>query len=290
MFRALESPLEADLRPFSRYLDRQHVPHRISERGGIQELWVPSEQAVNQVRVLYTAFLQEQGGDPPEAAEPVIRHSALCELSALLQRFPVTILMVFSALLVAAITQLGDQREAVAYLTIVDFQIFGDRIAYRGLESLLETHAWWRLWSPMLLHFSIAHLAFNLVWIWVLGTRIEALQSRVHLLVLVLVSALVSNLGEYHVSGPLFGGYSGVVFGLLGYVWLTERLNPRLRFGLPNQLMGLMLAWLLLGYSGLLSRLGMGEIANTAHTLGLLSGLVMALLLGLSALRDQKSV
>lgn len=290
MIRALESPLEADLRPFSRYLARHHVPHRISERGGIQELWVPSQQASNLVRVLYTAFLQEQGREPPEIVEPVFRHSALCALSALLQRFPVTLLLVFAAILVAAVTQLGEHREAMAYLTIVEFQVFGDRIGYRGLESLLETHAWWRLWSPMLLHFHIAHLGFNLVWIWVLGTRIEALQSRAHLLGLVLVTALVSNLGEYHVSGPLFGGYSGVVFGLLGYVWLTERLNPRVRFGLPSQLMGFMLAWLLLGYSGLLSRLGMGEIANTAHTLGLLSGLAIAALLAVKTLRRQKPV
>lgn len=290
MFRALESPLQADLRPFSRHLAQHHVPHRITERGGIQELWVSSQQAANMVRVLYTAFVNGQSGEPAEEADPVLRHSALCELSALLQRFPLTILLVFAAVVVAATTQLGDHHQAVRFLTIVEFEVLGDRIVYLGLDSLLDTQAWWRLWSPMLLHFNIAHLVFNLVWIWVLGTRIEVLQSKRHLIFLVLATALISNLGEYLMSGPLFGGYSGVVFGLLGYVWLTERLNPYLRFGLPPQLMGLMLAWLVLGYTGLLGRLGLGEIANTAHTLGLLSGLVIAAVFALVAPGRQKAL
>lgn len=279
MHRALESPLEVDLRPFSRHLARRQIPHRITERGGIQELWVPTPQAANLVRVLYTAFIQDPGDDASESSTEVIRHSLLCELSALVQRFPLTILLIFAALLVGAITRLGEETRALAYFTIVELHWFGDHIGYQGLASLRESHAWWRLWSPMLLHFHMFHLVFNLVWIWVLGARIEALQGSFRLVLIVAMTALAANLGEYMVSGPLFGGYSGVVFGLLGYVWLAERLDHGLRFGLPAQLMGLMLAWLALGYTGLLAKLGFGEVANTAHTAGLLSGLAMALLL-----------
>jgi GlpG protein len=78
-------------------------------------------------------------------------------------------------------------------------------------------------------------------------------------------------------TGPLFGGLSGVIFGLMGYTWLWDRLNTEQRFGMPTSLMTFMMIWLVLGVSGLTERLGFGSIANTAHLVGLLSGLLCVL-------------
>jgi len=90
---------------------------------------------------------------------------------------------------------------------------------------------------------------------------------------LVMVTGLLSNLAQFFISGPLFGGMSGVVFGLLAYAWLWDRRNPARAVGLPPALMGFMVLWLVLGYSGLLENVGLGAIANTAHLVGLLAGM-----------------
>ena len=76
--------------------------------------------------------------------------------------------------------------------------------------------------------------------------------------VLVLVIAAVSNVGQYLMSGPSFGGMSGVVYGLLGYVWMQGKFNPASGLALHKQTVTLMIIWFFLCLSGL-----MGNIANT---------------------------
>jgi len=131
----------------------------------------------------------------------------------------------------------------------------------------------WRLVTPMFMHFSVLHILFNLLWVWIVGSRMEPVQGSVSLLGLVLFSALSSNLAQYLVSGPMFGGMSGVVFALLGYSWLWDKRGGQPRIGLPPALMGMMLFWLALGFTGVLEGVGLGAIANTAHLVGLLAGL-----------------
>ncbi len=75
------------------------------------------------------------------------------------------------------------------------------------------------------------------------------------------------------VSGPNFGGLSGVVYGLFGYVWWLGWLKPEKGLGISNALVGFLLVWLMLGYLDVLPV----NMANTAHLLGLLTGCLMAL-------------
>jgi GlpG protein len=76
----------------------------------------------------------------------------------------------------------------------------------------------------------------------------------------------------------MFGGMSGVVFALLSYAWLWDQSGMQPRIGLPSALMGFMLLWLVLGFTGVLQGVGLGAIANTAHLAGLLAGLLWLLL------------
>src|SRR5690606_12726577 len=118
---------------------------------------------------------------------------------------------------------------------------------------------WWRLVSPMLLHFGILHLAMNGLWYWELGRRIELRQGPWRLLLLTLLFSLVSNLAQHFVGGPsLFGGLSGVLYGLLGHVWLYQWLAPNPLFSLPRGVLAMMLIWLLVCLSGVVSQLGFG--------------------------------
>ncbi len=116
------------------------------------------------------------------------------------------------------------------------------------------------------------HIGLNMLWLWQLGTLIEFKRGSVMLGALVLVSGVLSNLGEFHASGPLFGGMSGVIFALLGYLWIQGRFNPRFGIKLNQGLVTMVMAWFVICWSGILSLIGV-QIANIAHTVGLFCGI-----------------
>ncbi|MDX1805366.1 MAG: rhomboid family intramembrane serine protease [Alcanivorax sp.] len=125
----------------------------------------------------------------------------------------------------------------------------------------------WRLFTPMLLHFNWLHIIFNLLW-WVeLGRIIERFQSSWQLLLITLVTAAISNISQFFFTGPDFGGLSGVVYALLGYLWLYGKVNPAAGYQLRKEIVVLMLVWLVVCMTGLV-----GPVANAAHAAGLLSG------------------
>ncbi len=130
----------------------------------------------------------------------------------------------------------------------------------------------WRLITPIFLHFSILHILFNMMWLWQLGGVLEQVLGWRKYLIMLVVMAALSNVAEYIFSGPLFGGMSGVVYGLFSYVWLRGRRDPRFPLRMPDQWALLMLVWYVLCWSGLL-----GHIANMAHTVGAVVGLLWAM-------------
>lgn len=143
------------------------------------------------------------------------------------------------------------------------------------LSSVVENFQWWRILGPALIHFSFLHIAFNLMWWWMLGKQIECKFGLSSLLALFVFSAVLSNIGQLVVSGPNFGGLSGVVYALVGCVWWLGWLRPAWGIGLPKPMIAFLLVWLLIGYADVLWI----SMANTAHTIGLLSGCVFAWLL-----------
>jgi GlpG protein len=72
---------------------------------------------------------------------------------------------------------------------------------------------------------------------------------------------------------------SGVIYALIGYCWLYQRLCPGFSFSLPPGLLVVAIIWLLLCLSGVVTLVGLGNIG------GLAAGLVMA---GLLAWLDQR--
>ena len=130
-----------------------------------------------------------------------------------------------------------------------------------------------RLIGPAFFHFSLIHIAFNTMWWWQLGGSIEKNLGKITLLNLFFVSAIVSNLGQFLMSGPAFGGLSGVVYALVGFVWWLGWLAPEKGLSLSKPIIGFLLFWLILGFADLLPV----NVANTAHLLGLVSGCLLAL-------------
>jgi GlpG protein len=127
----------------------------------------------------------------------------------------------------------------------------------------------WRLVTPAFLHGGLLHLLFNMLWLYQLGGQIEVQESGRAVAVMVLVFAGICNTAQYLVSGPLFVGMSGVVYGLLGYIWMMTRFQVGTRYMLSEQTVMFMLLWLGLCLVGIIP-----YVANTEHVVGLLLGVV----------------
>lgn len=281
---ALRLPLSEDLAGFVGLLQRLNLPFRVSEAAGEQVLWVPDEGLAEQVRSLYQRYPQ---GDP-QVSLPGWQEQRGPGLLEQLRLSKMTAAVLLVTLAVAAVTLLGDNVQTLRWFTLQDFQLLGEGgMLFRPLSDSLAAGQWWRLVTPALIHFGWLHLTMNAIWYWELGRRIEYRQGRLMLLGLSLGFGLVANLVQYAASGPsLFGGLSGVLYGLLGHCWIFQRLAPTPAYQLPKGVLGMMLIWLLICLSGVIDLLGFGSIANGAHVGGLLAGCLSGALGGLLARRQ----
>lgn len=266
MKRVFDVPLAIDLSELAAFLWQQEIPHRIIEEDERQALYVPPHVNAQQVYYLYEQW--KQGAELKS-----IRVEPAFKPRLYLKEFPCTLALLVVSLLVSLGISFGNQYSVMHWLTITDFTMQGNSLIYTHLQETLISLQWWRFLTPVFMHFSLPHLVFNALWVWVMGRRIEKFQGPFTYLGLVIGAGVVSNIAQFWVSGPMFGGLSGVVFAILAYCWLWDKLAPYPLFGMPPALMGLMLVWLVLGYTGTLQLLGLGAIANTAHLAGLLVGL-----------------
>lgn len=84
----------------------------------------------------------------------------------------------------------------------------------------------WRLVTPCLLHKDILHILFNMLWLWYLGRPIEQRIGPFRMLLFSIIVGVMTNTLQYLMSGPYFVGYSGIVMGLAGFIWMRERIAP----------------------------------------------------------------
>ena len=146
-------------------------------------------------------------------------------------------------------------------------------------NTYLINNEWWRLITPTFLHFSFTHLIFNCLWVYVLGSRIENLDGKSIFLFIFILTSILSNAAQFFWTQEyLFGGLSGAVYGLLGYCFIIELDGRHGRYGLPEALYLFMFIWLLVGFTGVLSFFGFGNVANTAHLVGMIAGFIIGLI------------
>jgi len=146
-----------------------------------------------------------------------------------------------------------------------------------GLLQLKQGQVW-RLVTPIFLHGGWLHLFFNMSWLYTLGAQIETRRGTPFLGLLVLIVAVISNGAQYVLGhSPLFLGMSGVAYGLFGYVWARQKLEPRSGYLLGESTVFLMLFVLVLGFAGSLDGMvGRGGVANWCHAGGLVAGILVA--------------
>lgn len=170
-------------------------------------------------------------------------------------------LMISVVLYLASFSQMGEALYSSLFIGKVDSSIF-----YEIIHGQV-----WRLVTPIFLHMSFLHILFNMLWFKDLGYLIEFNFGKNFLVAFVLVSGLVSNVCQYMVSGPQFGGMSGVLYAMLGFIWVYKKLNPDFEYSIPRFDLGMMIGWYFMCLTGVL-----GPIANTAHGAGLVAGMLAA--------------
>ncbi len=147
----------------------------------------------------------------------------------------------------------------------------------------------WRLITPIFLHFDIFHLVFNMYWLFVIGGQIENRYGSFWFGVLIILAAAISNFVQCIVpvtiggSAPFldggylinaFGGMSGVVYALFGFVWMRMTYDRASGLFLPQTTIFLLLGWLVFCMTPVSQEILQGNVANWAHAIGLLVGVI----------------
>lgn len=142
----------------------------------------------------------------------------------------------------------------------------------------------WRLFTPCLLHGGLLHLFFNMMWLAIVGKQLEERLSRSRYLFFILLTGVVSNTAQYLMSGPDFIGFSGVLTGMIGFIWIRQREAPWESYQLDRLTTMFVAAFIggiaFLQLIGFLSEyflhtpISIG-IANTAHLIGAATGILL---------------
>lgn len=289
MIRITEVPLAVDLSRFSQWLHAQGVEHRIAEEQGVQVLFLEDMRLKDDIMLALSHYR-----DSPDVQEKLdlwlASHATRLQAVQAVQAPPtgtymratpsqapvIFLAMLFSAV-IALLTDFGASGGLIRHLLILDPLTFkGELLTASGRWSaLLETIAAgevWRLVTPDFLHFNVMHITFNMLMLWVLGGQLEIQKGSLSFLALLVFVSIVSNVAQLLETSFLFGGMSGVVYGLVGYCWVWKYYQPTIFF--PNALLKFSLIWLMIGYTPLTEWMGLGRMANAAHLYGLISGLI----------------
>jgi GlpG protein len=279
MIPALYADLDEDLSVFSVYLRSQDIDHRIFEDRGRQVIAVAGLIQVAVVRHIYAQWRRCELSLELLEQTPPSNASIGDRLAAAWRAQPVTIMALALSVLGFAVMAL-EHITVLHWLTFSDFRVIGGKPVFEPAGAAFARHEYWRLLTPVFLHFGALHIVFNLLWYWELGRRLERGRGSSSALAVLLLSGAGGNILQYMAEpAVMFGGMSGVIYGVLGYLWMWNRFAGAAVIALPPGVLTFMLIWLLVCMSGIFEALGFGSIANAAH----LGGLVIGLMLGAGA-------
>ena len=303
-------PTDADAQRFSAYLTTQQIGSSIDESaGGDFQVWIEDDDDVDRGKSELFAFLQNPAdakyGAAVREAEALRKERQRQQKHKRTQYVdvrtrwgqprqwaaPLTLFLIALSCVISVGTNSirfgGERRE-----NTVDLFRFAsisrerwDAFATGPGAEIINDHKYfvrywlhemrrgevWRFFTPMFLHWNLFHLLFNMFWLRDLGAMVEVQRGTWRLAILVLLCSLIPFALQNVVSGPGFGGMSGVVYGLFGYVWVKGRYEPWLGLGISQQGAMLMIGWLLICMTGII-----GPVANTAHVVGLAIGAMTA--------------
>jgi GlpG protein len=281
---------ENGARVFSDYLYVQGIDNEVEySKGEGWAIWVNEEEKLQTAASLLAAFrsnpsdpkyatqargavdLREKQKESDEAWRKRLRSRRhLFRPLAGYGFGPLTFVLIAVCIGVFFLSSQGRNKEGLQSLFITQFMVGDSYIRVDPTLPEIRHGEVWRLFTPIFIHFGWLHIVFNMLWLRDLGSMIEGRQSSGQLALLVLIIAVGSNLAQFFFrDAPSFGGMSGVVYGLLGYIWLRGKLDAGSGLFVHPSTIITMLIWLVAGFTGIL-----GPIANLAHLAGLVMGAV----------------
>lgn len=281
-YKVVDVAAEDDLGEFSRFLWQKGVSHRVVKEGGRQLLLVGNGDDAQRVAHAYQSLMDGQ----LEWHEPERQHSGSHTSqrqvkASLFAYVPVTLSFAILGLLGFLLVYFDKDFGWVKHLTFFQFERVGAHTMFS-----VPRGEYWRLITPIFLHFGVMHIVFNTLWLWDLGRRVELLQGSLRMFGIVMVIGLGSNVAQFlYADVAIFGGMSGVIYGLLGYGWIWSVMLPEQSLHIPKAIIIFMLVWLVLCFMGFANLMGVGDVANAAH----LGGLIMGMLMGFGAALIEKS-
>jgi GlpG protein len=276
-------PDEARATRFGDHLLTLGIRNSVEENGGgAWAVWVENDDHLERSRGELEAFLLSPD-DPKYSAAArnavAVRAAEKKKHEKLRKRFvdvrtswatggrtkcPATIVLIVLSVAATFLTRFGEQP-------LTAWILFSDTAAQAGFDRILQGQVW-RLISPIFLHLSPMHLLFNMLMLANMGALLETKKGTRFYIGFVLVSAVVSCVGQVvwsqAMSGnPYFGGMSGVLYAVFGYIWMKERYEPHLELQVGQTTILILMIWLVVCMLGM-----MGNVANAAHVAGLLAG------------------
>jgi len=291
---------EEKARTFSDYLYVQGIENQIeADKDGSWAVWIHAEEELERAKGLLANY-RENPADPrfqstsraanelreQKKKERVRYEKRMKQRQQLFRPLagygfgPVTLALMCISVAAFVVSKFANDMNAVAGLFISE-SYFSGAYGFHGFGELIRRvsiireilpeifHGQvWRLFTPIFVHMTFLHIFFNMLWLRDLGSMIEARQSSWLLGILVLVIAAISNLAQLVLYGPMFGGMSGVTFGLFGYIWIRGKYDPGSGLYLHPTTVAMMMIWFFVCLIGFRA-----QIANADHAAGLLTGM-----------------
>ena len=224
---------------------------------------------------------------------------------AMQKKPPLTLLLMVISGIVALFSNFGEYHEGSVFRALAFSAVDNPRSielleAYdRDLDAMgirlasVQQGQVWRLLTPIFIHHGTIHILFNMVMLFQLGRIIENRCGTAFLGILVVASAVISNFFQGvvpdNVGGSIpgltenlilingFGGMSGVVYALFGFMWMKTLFQPSLGMNLPNSTIIILVGWLFFCMTPMSTEMGV-NVANWAHAIGLIVGIVFGML------------
>lgn len=92
--------------------------------------------------------------------------------------------------------------------------------------AIIFFNEWWRLITPIFLHIGLAHLIFNLVIVYYLGSQLEMLFGHGKYLILYLLSGIMGNIFSFAFNESISAGASTSIFGLFISMIALNKIYP----------------------------------------------------------------
>jgi len=311
-------PTEQQAQQFAAWLVSQKIEAHAEKEGDVWVVWVRQEDQLPKAREALAQF-GENPGDPrykdaersAEAArkgEEARRRQAQGNVVEMRGRWgsapgmpgtsgrsPVVLILIGLCVLVAIVTyddtmnEQARRKHGAIYrgLTFVDPQVARTPDGQIDIWASIRRGEVWRLVTPIFIHYGLAHIVLNMIWLFSFGVAVEGRRGSLFMALLVLALAVLSDMGQaietsFRHLVPLFGGMSGVGYGLFGYVAIKAKFDSRERYFLSPGTTFIAMLWFALcilrdipPFSAMLADT-IPPIANAAHAVGLGVGAAVA--------------